>query len=205
MKLSKRIFDIVGSGAGLLMLWPALVVIALLVKLDGGPALFRQTRIGRGGRPFQILKFRTMVVGAERLGPQITSHGDPRVTAVGAWLRRTKLDELPQLINVLRGDMSLVGPRPEVSRYVDRYTPQQRRVLEVMPGLTDPASLRYIDEGALLAAASDPEQFYVGELMPAKIRLNLEYAESATVASDFGVILRTIGVISRQNGTPHGA
>ena len=205
MKLSKRLFDIAGSGAGLLVLWPALVVLALLVKLDRGPALFRQTRIGRGGHPFQILKFRTMVVNAERLGPQITANGDQRVTRVGRWLRRTKLDELPQLINVLVGDMSLVGPRPEVPRYVARYTPQQRRVLDIMPGITDPASLHYLHEGALLAAAPDPEQLYIAQLMPDKIRINLEYAESATVASDFAVILRTIGLISRQGAIPSRA
>ncbi|NUO62035.1 MAG: sugar transferase [Gemmatimonadaceae bacterium] len=205
MKLSKRLFDIAGSGAGLLVLWPALVVMAVIVKLDGGPAFFRQTRIGRRGRPFRILKFRTMVVDAERLGPQITANGDRRVTSAGRWLRRTKLDELPQLVNVLVGEMSLVGPRPEVPRYVERYTPQQRRVLDITPGLTDPASLRYLDEGARLAAAPDPEQLYVGELMPDKIRLNLEYAESATMASDFAVILRTIGLISRQSAIPSGA
>lgn len=189
----KRVLDIVGAALGLVLLWPLFLVIAVAILLeDGRPVFFVQDRIGRGGRPFRMLKFRTMVTGAERRGREITVGGDPRITRVGRILRSAKLDELPQLVNVLRGEMRLVGPRPEVPRYVLLYTPSQRAVLALVPGITDPASLRYYDESAELAQASDPERLYVDEIMPEKIRLNLEYASRATVWSDLGIVLATV-------------
>ncbi len=192
MTVGKRTFDLVGAGVGLLVLAPLFGVIALVVRLeDGGPAFFRQERVGYRGRPFRMWKFRTMVPDADSLGPLLTAGRDPRVTKVGAWLRRLKLDELPQLFNVLVGDMSLVGPRPEVARYVASYDAAARRVLELVPGVTDEASIRYVDESALLAAAADPERFYVEEIVPEKIRINLAYAARATVWRDVLVILTT--------------
>lgn len=191
-----RVLDLTATVPGLLVLAPVLLGIAVLVKLeDGGPVFFRQERIGRGGHPFRIWKFRTMVQGAERLGRAITVGEDPRITRVGRWLRRTKVDEFPQLINVLIGEMSLVGPRPEVSRYVALYTEEQRRVLALRPGITDPASLKYHDEATLLAAQSDPDAFYVAQVMPDKIRVNLLYADQATLGSDLALIFRTLGVL----------
>ncbi len=198
MKAAKRAFDAAGALAGLLVLWPVFAVVAAAVKADDrGPVFFRQERIGRGGKPFRIWKFRTMVTDAESRGGQLTVGRDPRITRVGAWLRRTKLDELPQLLNVLAGEMSLVGPRPEVERYVRLYTPEQRRVLEMPPGITDPASLRYVDESEVLGRADDPHRAYVEQIMPDKIRLNLEYAGRATLLSDFGVLLRTVARLAR--------
>jgi lipopolysaccharide/colanic/teichoic acid biosynthesis glycosyltransferase len=182
-----------GALIGLLTLWPLLLVIGAAIKLeDGGPVFFRQERVGIGGRRFRLWKFRTMVTDAERRGGQLTVGGDPRVTAAGRWLRQFKLDELPQLLNVLRGEMSLVGPRPEVPRYVGLYTAEQRAVLRLVPGITDPASIRYRDESAELARAVDPERLYVEEIMPEKIRLNLEYAARATPWTDFLVVLSTL-------------
>jgi lipopolysaccharide/colanic/teichoic acid biosynthesis glycosyltransferase len=189
---AKRAFDVAAAGAGLLVLSPVLAGVALAVKLDGGPAFYRQERVGRRGRPFRMWKFRTMVPNADRLGPQLTVAGDRRITRVGGWLRRSKLDELPQLLNVLTGDMSLVGPRPEVARYVALYTAEQRRVLELRPGITDPASIRYRDEERELAAAADPEAHYIRQVMPEKIRLNLDYAARASVLRDVGVIAATL-------------
>jgi lipopolysaccharide/colanic/teichoic acid biosynthesis glycosyltransferase len=197
MKASKRTFDVIASVAGLVVLSPLLLLIAAaIVAEDRGPALFRQIRVGRGARPFPMLKFRTMVVNADKLGPGLTVGADPRITRVGRLLRRTKLDELPQLLNVLRGEMSFVGPRPEVPRYVALYTPAQRRVLALTPGITDPASAEYVDESAILGRAADPERLYVDVLMPRKLALNLAYAERATLGSDIAVILRTLGVIA---------
>jgi lipopolysaccharide/colanic/teichoic acid biosynthesis glycosyltransferase len=165
----------------------------LAIAVDSrGPVLFRQERVGRFGRQFVMYKFRTMVAGAEHKGGQITPNNDPRVTHVGNMLRSLKIDELPQLINVIRGEMSLVGPRPEVQRYVDMYTEAQREVLVLMPGITDPASIRYRDEGAMLAASESPENLYRDVIMPDKIRLNLEYARRATLLSDLTVILHTL-------------
>ena len=193
MTAAKRLLDVLASAAGLVVLAPVLAVIATLVALDGGPAIFGQERVGRRGRPFRMWKFRTMVVDAERRGPPLTVGADARITRIGAWLRRHKLDELPQLVNVLRGDMTLVGPRPEVRRYVARYTAEQRRVLDLVPGITDPASVRFRDESLLLAGAADPEALYVSRLVPEKIRVNLDYAARATVWSDLVVILTTLG------------
>ncbi|HEU4628905.1 MAG TPA: sugar transferase [Gemmatimonadaceae bacterium] len=189
----KRVFDLAWTVPGLLVLAPLLGAVALLVRLvDGRPVFFRQERVGLHGRPFRIWKFRTMTAGAAT-GPALTVAADARVTPLGRWLRATKLDELPQLFNVLAGEMSLVGPRPEVPRFVAQYTEAQRQVLTVRPGITDPACLSYRHEGVLLARSADPERTYVAEIMPEKIRLNLAYARTATRWSDFRVILRTFG------------
>lgn len=194
--MSKRIFDIVASGIGLLLLLPLLLVVAVWIKLDSrGPALFRQTRIGRFGVPFTIHKFRTMRVEP---GLAITVGADPRITRVGRLLRASKLDELPQLWDVLRGAMSLVGPRPELPRYVEFYPAEMReRVLSVRPGVTDPASLAFSHEAELLAAAADPEREYREVILPAKLRLSADYAASASLATDVGLILRTLGRVLR--------
>jgi lipopolysaccharide/colanic/teichoic acid biosynthesis glycosyltransferase len=189
----KRAFDVGASLAALAVLAPVWLAIALLIKADdGGPVLFRQERVGRGGRRFRILKFRTMVAGAEALGGPLTADADPRVTRLGRRLRATRLDELPQLVNVLRGEMTLVGPRPEVPRYTARYGPAERRVLELVPGLTDPASLAYRDEGRLLGAAADAERRYLEEVLPRKVRLQLAYADDATLWSDLRVLAATV-------------
>lgn len=194
---SKRAFDVAASLAGVVIASPLLLLLAIAVKVeDGGPVIFRQERVGRGGRRFRMLKFRTMVVDAESRGLRLTVGADPRITRVGQFLRRSKLDELPQLVNVIRGDMSLVGPRPEVPRYVELYSPAQRRVLDLVPGITDPASAEYVDESALLAESGDPERLYIEQIMPRKLALNLSYAEQATLSSDIAVILRTFGVIA---------
>ncbi len=191
--VAKRLLDLVGASLALLLLSPLLLVLALLIKVDSpGPVFFRQERVGRRGVPFRIHKFRTMVHGAA--GLQITVGRDPRITRVGGWLRRTRLDELPQFIDVLLGRMSLVGPRPEVPRYVAHYPAALReRALAVRPGITDPASLAYIDEAALLARASDPEHEYIHHILPAKLQCAVDYAETATVWTDLRVLLRTAG------------
>jgi lipopolysaccharide/colanic/teichoic acid biosynthesis glycosyltransferase len=193
-----RAFDLVASLVGLIVLAPLLLVVAALVRAtSSGPALFTQERVGLGGRPFRIYKFRTMEQDAEASGGQLTIGADPRITRVGATLRRLKLDELPQLINVLRGDMSLVGPPPEVPRYVTRYDERQRAVLRVRPGITDPASIAFRDENALLARSADPEATYLEVVMPKKLEMNLAYLERRTVLSDVGVIMRTLTRLGR--------
>jgi lipopolysaccharide/colanic/teichoic acid biosynthesis glycosyltransferase len=189
----KRLFDISFASLGLLVLSPLFALLALAIKLsDGGAVLFRQERIGQGGQVFKILKFRSMIPNAERIGLSVTRVGDPRITRVGRFLRHTKLDELPQLWNVLVGEMSLVGPRPEVPRYVERYTHQQRKVLALKPGITDPAALEFRKEEALLSLATDPETFYLEQCMPRKVALSLEYAARASWWTDLGVIVRTV-------------
>ncbi|HEX9011450.1 MAG TPA: sugar transferase [Holophagaceae bacterium] len=193
--MAKRAFDLFWSALGLAALSPLLLLVALLVKLeDRGPVFFRQVRVGRGGRPFRIWKFRTMVVDAERRGRALTVGQDTRITRIGRFLRSAKLDELPQLINVLVGEMSLVGPRPEVPRYVERYTEAQRAILGLRPGITDLASIKYRNESDLLGQAEDPEATYVQVVLPDKIRINLAYAARAGVGSDFLVILATLGL-----------
>jgi lipopolysaccharide/colanic/teichoic acid biosynthesis glycosyltransferase len=192
MSVSKRAFDLVCATIGLLLLWPLFVVVALLVKAeDGGPVFYRQERVGRHGHPFRIWKFRTMRVNADRIGRAITVGNDPRITRVGGKLRDWKIDELPQLINVLMGDMSLVGPRPEVARYVNLYTSDQRGVLELVPGITDLASIKYRHESEILSQATDPDEAYVHVIMPDKIAINLAYAKSASMWSDIRVIIQT--------------
>lgn len=194
---AQRLLDIVAASAALVVLAPLLALIALLVRAASpGPALHRAERAGRGGRPFRLLKFRSMVAGAARQGPGITRTGDPRITPLGRVLRRAKLDELPQLFNVLRGEMSLVGPRPEDPRYVALYTPEQRRVLAVRPGLTSPATIRFRAEEALLAG-DDWEAQYVSAVMPQKLALDLDYLARRTFWSDLRLLLRTVAVLFR--------
>ena len=186
----KRLFDIVVSFCGLLASSPILLLAAIAVKLDSaGPVLFKQERIGRHFVPFQILKFRSMTVRSE--GPQITAAGDARVTRAGRILRRTKFDELPQLLNVLRGDMSLVGPRPEVRKYVEQFRSDYAEILRVRPGVTDLASIHYRDEERILAAAPDSEREYVERVLPHKIDLAKEYIRRASLRLDFEILVRT--------------
>jgi len=196
MRWGKRAFDFICSALGLAVLFPVFFIIALMIKIeDGGPVLFIQKRVGYKGRPFFMYKFRTMVVDAEKKGNLLTVSGDPRITKSGRLLRKFKLDELPQLINVLKGEMSLVGPRPEVEKYVNLYTSEQREVLNLYPGITDPASIEYVNESELLAQSSDPEKLYVEKIMPEKIRINLEYARKASWWTDFLVIVKTLARI----------
>lgn len=192
-KVVKRIFDLICSTLGLIVLSPVLIVIAIKIKFGSdGPIFFKQIRIGENNKEFEILKFRTMVVDAEKLGRQITVGNDSRITKIGGFLRKYKLDELPQLINVFKGDMSLVGPRPEVPRYVKLYNEEQRKVLEVKPGITDLASIRYRDENELLGKAENPDEFYINTIMPDKLALNLEYIDKNNVFIDIYIILKTI-------------
>lgn len=193
----KRIFDLFASALGLIILSPLFALIALLIRLTSpGPVFYRARRVGQGGREFTLYKFRSMVADADRRGPGITAAGDPRVTSIGRVLRRTKLDELPQLWNVLRGDMSLVGPRPEDPRYVALYTPEQRRVLDVRPGITSLASIEYRNEEAVLHGP-DWEQHYIHEVMPAKLAIDLRYVQRATLFTDLLIILRTLLALFR--------
>jgi len=192
-RIVKRCMDVVASAVGLLVLAPLFGVIAAGIKSDSrGPVFFRQVRVGHRGKPFRIWKFRTMSADAEHNGPEIASAGDVRVTPVGRVLRRTKLDELPQLLNVLVGEMSLVGPRPELPSYVALYTDAERRVLDFVPGMTDPASLQFRNEGVLLAAEQDPLGYYRDVVMREKLALNLAYRRTATVGSDVWIILMTL-------------
>jgi lipopolysaccharide/colanic/teichoic acid biosynthesis glycosyltransferase len=192
--LLKRAFDLVIASAALLLLLPVLLAVAVWIRLDSpGPVFFRQLRVGCHGQPFRIVKFRTMRAAPPGGAPELTVAGDPRITRAGAFLRRSRLDELPQLINVLCGHMSLVGPRPEVPRYVAHYPPALRaRALSVRPGITDPSSLAWLDEAAVLAAAADPEREYIDRILPAKLQAAVDYAERATLASDLGVLWRTM-------------
>jgi lipopolysaccharide/colanic/teichoic acid biosynthesis glycosyltransferase len=189
----KRLFDILASGVGLLLMSPLMVAMAIAVRAtSAGPALFRQERIGRGGRPFFILKFRTMVQDAPRLGGQITFGDDVRITRIGRVLRKTKLDEVPQLFNVLKGDMSLVGPRPEVQRYVDMFRADYEEILTVRPGVTDLASIEFLDESTLLGTATDPEKEYSEVVLPEKIRLAKEYVRRQSLLFDLRIIVGTM-------------
>lgn len=194
----KRVFDVFASLLGMLFLIPVGVPIALLIWLeDRGPVFFSQIRVGKGGVDFRLLKFRTMRIQAEKEG-QITVGGrDSRITRIGYFLRKYKVDELPQLLNILRGDMSFVGPRPEVPRYVALYTPDQRAVLNVRPGLTDYASVEFIDENEILGHAEDAEKCYVEEILPKKLALQLKYIENMSMAEDLRILFRTARRIVR--------
>ncbi len=190
----KRAFDIVFALLLLLLLLPLLLIIACCVAFTSpGGAFFHQIRVGKDGRDFRLLKFRTMRSGSEAKGQLTIGGRDPRVTGVGYFLRKTKLDELPQLWNVLIGDMSVVGPRPEVPKYVALYTAEQRAVLSVRPGITGMASIDYIDENELLAKAADPERAYIQEVMPAKLLLDLRYVRERSFALDMRIIMATVG------------
>jgi lipopolysaccharide/colanic/teichoic acid biosynthesis glycosyltransferase len=195
----KRCVDLLAALVGLVVLSPLLAVLAVAVLASSGPpVLFLQERVGRLGRPFRLLKFRTMSRGSGA-GLAITGAGDRRVTRLGRFLRAAKLDEIPQLVNVLRGEMSLVGPRPEVPRYVERYDPVQRGVLDARPGLTDPATVLFRNEESLLGKVEDPrkETFYVNEILPRKLAMNLEYLQNASFSYDLVLVLKTLVAIAR--------
>ena len=195
----KRAFDIVASGLGLIVLSPLFLILAIWIKCDSkGPVFYRQVRVGRHNKDFRIFKFRSMRVGADK-GSLVTIRGrDPRVTKSGYWIRKFKLDELPQLINVFIGDMSLVGPRPEVRHYVDYWTPEQMHVLDVRPGITDPASIKFRNENELMEKAEDPEKYYIEVIMQEKIKLYLEYVEKHNFFYDLGLIFKTFWVIVKE-------
>ena len=197
--MAKRLFDWLAASTGLILLAPLFLMLAIWIKVDStGPVLFRQERVGRGGRIFCIHKFRTMVQDAELRGLQITVGSDSRVTRIGQWLRKYKLDELPQLVDVWLGHMSLVGPRPEIPRYVACYPPSVRdQVLSVRPGITDKASIEFRDESEILARAADPIRAYVEEVLPVKYTYYLEYVNSRTFWGDISLILKTLRVLVR--------
>ena len=189
----KRVFDITAALAGLILLSPLVLVTAILIKLDSaGPIFFRQERMGKGFQPFFIFKFRTMVEGASQKGSSITFGRDPRITRVGQLLRKTKVDELPQLINVLKGDMSLVGPRPEVPQFVDLFQRDYEEILSVRPGITDLASLKYCDEAQVLGKAENAEQEYIQHVLPDKIRLSKDYLQRSSFFFDLSLIFKTL-------------
>ena len=195
----KRLFDIIVSGLMLIVLSPLFLVLAIWIKMDSkGPVFYRQVRVGRNNKDFRIFKFRSMRVGADK-GSLVTIGGhDPRITRSGYFIRKYKFDELPQLINVFIGDMSHVGPRPEVRHYVDYWTPEQMHVLDVRPGITDPASIKFRNENELMEKAEDPEKYYIEVIMQEKIRLYLEYVEKQGFWYDIGLILKTFWVIVKE-------
>lgn len=195
----KRLFDIIASSIGLVILSPVFLLLALWIKCDSkGSVFYRQVRVGRGNKDFHLFKFRSMCTGSDRLGLITVGGRDPRVTRSGYYIRKYKLDELPQLINVFIGDMSLVGPRPEVRRYVDLYTPEQMRVLEARPGITSLASIRYRNENDLLASSDNPNRTYIEQIMPDKVAIDLGYVENATFANDIKIIFRTFAEIIKR-------
>ncbi len=195
----KRLFDIIASGLGLLFLSPLFLIVAIWIKLDSpGPVFYRQVRVGRNNKDFRIFKFRSMRIGSDK-GSLVTIGGrDPRVTRSGYFIRKYKIDELPQLINVFIGDMSLVGPRPEVRHYVDYWTPEQMHVLDVQPGITDPASIKFRNENELMEKAEKPEDFYINVIMQEKIKLYLEYVKNNGFWYDIMLILKTFFVIVKE-------
>ena len=195
----KRLFDVVASGLGLIALSPLFLILAIWIKCDSkGPVFYRQVRVGRWNKDFHIFKFRSMRVGADK-GSLVTIGGrDPRVTKSGYWIRKFKLDELPQLINVFVGDMSLVGPRPEVRHYVYYWTPEQMHVLDVRPGITDPASIKFRNENELMEKADNPEKYYIEVIMQEKIKLYLEYVEKHSFLYDIGLIFQTLWVVVKE-------
>jgi lipopolysaccharide/colanic/teichoic acid biosynthesis glycosyltransferase len=195
----KRLFDVIASWLGLIVLSPLFLILAIWIKLDSkGPVFYRQVRVGYKNKEFRIFKFRSMRVGADK-GSLVTIGGhDPRVTCSGYFIRKFKFDELPQLINVFVGDMSLVGPRPEVRHYVDYWTPEQMHVLDVKPGITDPASIKFRNENELMEKAEDPEKYYIEVIMQEKIKLYLEYVEKHSFFYDLGLIFKTFWVIVKE-------
>lgn len=193
-----RCFDILLSSLGLIILSPLLLITYVTIRLESkGPGFYRQERVGLHGKPFYIYKFRSMRMGSDRRGLITVGGHDPRVTRCGYILRKLKIDELPQLFNVLKGDMSIVGPRPEVSKYTRLYSPEQARVLEVRPGITDWASIKYVDESELLAKSSDPEKTYIEKVMPDKIRYNMKWINHQCLSEYFHIILATFTHIAR--------
>ena len=199
MRMAKRIFDILFSIVGLIFVSPLLLTICILIKHeDGGPVFYRGLRVGKKGTLFKIYKFRSMVVNAEKIGGSSTADDDPRITKIGKFVRKYKLDELPQFINVLKGEMSFVGPRPEVQHYVNMFTKEEKSILMVSPGITDWASLWNSDEGAILAGSPDPERTYMEEIRPEKIRLQLKYVKERSFFTDISIILQTIGKVIKR-------
>ncbi len=191
--VAKRVFDVLVSVCGILLLAPLLAAIAVAIKCESpGPILFKQVRVGLNGRPFTILKFRSMVQNATDLAPNVSAADDPRITVVGAFIRRWFLDELPQLINVLRGEMSVVGPRPETPEYVALYSPEERRVFAIRPGIVGPSTLAFVDEPQILARRDDPHEFYVTVLMHQRVQLDLEYLEHQSVAYDLQLLAKQL-------------
>lgn len=189
----KRLFDFFAALFGLLLISPVFIIISLLIAIGSkGPVFYIQERIGRNGVPFNLYKFRSMKVGSDKKGLLTLGDNDNRVTKTGYFIRKYKIDELPQLINVLKGDMSLVGPRPEVSKYVDLYNDYQKQILSVRPGITDVASIKYRDEAELLKSQSDPEKFYIEHILPDKLAINIEYIKQSNLIKDIKVILNTI-------------
>jgi len=192
----KRVFDFLSSLIGLILISPILVTITILIKNeDGGSVFYRGVRVGRFGKTFRIFKFRSMVINAEKLGGPSTADDDPRITKAGKLVRKFKLDELPQLINVLKGEMSVVGPRPEVQMYVDMFTEEEKAILSVRPGITDWASIWNPDEGAILAGSPDPEKAYMEKIRPEKIRLQLKYVRERSLLVDMKIILKTLETV----------
>jgi len=199
VRMAKRIFDILFSIVGLILFSPLLLTICILIKLEGGgPVFYRGVRVGKNGTLFRIYKFRSMVVNAEKIGGSSTADDDPRITKIGKFVRKYKLDELPQLINVLKGEMSFVGPRPEVQHYVNMFTKEEKSILTVSPGITDWASLWNSDEGAILAGSPDPERTYMEEIRPEKIRLQLKYVKERSFFTDISIILQTISKVIKR-------
>ena len=192
--LSKRLFDLFFVIPGLIVLSPFFLIIALVIKLkDGGNVLFKQVRVGKNGKHFDVLKFRTMVLNAEKLGNKVTTGDDPRITPIGRVLRKYKLDELPQLVNVLKGEMSLVGPRPEVPEYVEFYPDEMRNiVLSVPPGMTDKASIEFVNENDLLSGSKDPVSDYKNKVLPIKLKYYVEYVKERSLWLDFSLIIKTV-------------
>lgn len=194
----KRIFDLVFSIAGLILLSPVFLIISLLIKIDSkGPVFYRQLRVGKNNSDFRLLKFRTMKTDSDKNGLLTVGGRDARITGAGYYLRKFKIDELPQLLNVAAGEMSFVGPRPEVRRYVDLYDDEQRKVLNVLPGITDVASIKYRNENELLEKSEDPESYYIDNIMPDKLKLNIDYIEQRSFTNDLKVIFKTLITIFR--------
>jgi lipopolysaccharide/colanic/teichoic acid biosynthesis glycosyltransferase len=199
LRMSKRVFDVCASVAALILLSPFFIGIAIAIRCTSpGPVLFRQLRIGLRGRAFTILKFRTMIAGAPSLGPNVSPADDPRVTRIGAFIRRRYLDEIPQLLNVIRGDMSVVGPRPETPEFVALYTPGERRVLQVRPGMAGPSTLAFESEAKVLAGANDPYRYYVDRLLHERVGADLEYLDRQSFLYDLHVVVKSVLMVLKE-------
>jgi len=199
-KYGKRIFDVATSIIGLIVLLPFFIIIAILIKLnDKGPIFYKQKRIGQNFKPFELLKFRTMIVNADKIGPAVTKDGDPRITKIGKFLRKTKLDELPQLWNVIRGDMSIVGPRPEVEKYIQYYKDDYKEILKVRPGITDYATIKFRNEEEILSKYDDTESAYIKYVLPEKIKLYKTYIKEISFLTDLKIIFWTLWRIVSKN------
>ncbi len=196
MEMVKRMFDIIFSVFGLILFSPVLIGISIVIKKeDRGPVFYRGIRVGRYGKPFRIFKFRTMVVDAEKIGASSTAEDDPRITKIGKWIRKYKLDELPQLLNVLKGEMSFVGPRPQVPWAVELYNEKEKRILDVRPGITDYASIKFRNEAEILKNSKDPDKTYLEKIAPEKLKLSLKYLENMSLWSDIKIIFTTIRAV----------